>query len=85
MKINISKTKVRGDIRWVLKMHHDGKRKRKFFLSLAEAQVFDAVNWWSAVQKKEPVGSQTLLGVARDEYLKWYSEEHENLEKPIQT
>ena len=84
MKVSIKRHTVRGVIKYVVDISHEGKRKRKFFTSLTEAQAFDAVSWWSTIQKKEPVGSQTLLGVARDEYLKWYSEEYENSEKPIQ-
>ena len=83
MKINIAKNKLRGKTKWALTVHHDGKRRRKFFDSAMEAKAFDVVTWLGKVEK-EPVGDQTLLHVASNEYLAEYFENNYNPAKPKQ-
>jgi len=84
MKVSISKRKVRDNIKWALTVHHDGKRRRKFFNSAMEAKAFDVVTWLGEVAEKEPVGEQTLLHVASNEYLAEYFENNYNPAKPKQ-
>jgi integrase len=84
MKVSISKRKVRDNIKWALTVYYDGKRRRKFFNSAMEAKAFDVVSWLSEVAEKEPVGDQTLLNVASNEYLTEYFENNYNPAKPKQ-
>jgi len=84
MKVNIFRGVVRGKQKWVLSVHHDGKRRRKFFNSYAEANSFNVLNWLDSVKEKEPLGDQTLLYIARDLYLADYIENNFNPAKPKQ-
>jgi len=84
VKVVIKKRKVRESIKWVVDVEHDGKRKRKFFDSAMEAKAFDVVAWMGKVKEKEPVGDETLLGVARSLYLQAYLENNYNPSKPKQ-
>lgn len=83
MKVSISK-KVRDKIKWALTVHHDGKRRRKFFDSAMEADKFDVISWLGDLSKKEPVGDMTILSCARDKYLIEYHENNYNPSKPKQ-
>jgi integrase len=84
MKVSISKRKVRDKIKWALTVHHDGKRRRKFFDSAMEADKFDVISWLGDLSKKEPVGDMTILSCARDKYLIEYHENNYNPSKPKQ-
>jgi integrase len=84
MKVSISKRKVRDNIKWALTIHHNGKRRRKFFNSAMEAKAFDVVTWLGDVSKKEPIGDMTILSCARDKYLLEYLDNNFNPSKPKQ-
>jgi hypothetical protein len=84
MKVNISKNKLRGGIKWTLTVHHNGQRRRKYFDSMVEANMFDVVSWLGEVKEKEVMGDQTLLHIARDKYLAEYHENNFNPAKPKQ-
>lgn len=84
MKISINKHKVRGEVKWVVNMVHEGKRKRKFFNSAMEAKSFNALEWFSEIKKKEPVGEETLLYIAKDLYYEDYLSNNYNPNKPKQ-
>ena len=72
MKVSIKENKVRGKTKWVVDMLHNGKRKRKFFNSYAEAKTFNPLEWFTEIKKKEPVGEETLLYIAKDLYYQDY-------------
>jgi hypothetical protein len=78
MKVSIKQHEVRGKIKWVVNILHQGKRRRKFFDSWKEANSFDVVDWLGELSEKEPTGDKTILRIARDEYLKAYDEENYN-------
>ena len=65
-------------------MLHDGKRKRKFFNSAMEAKAFNSLEWFSEIKKKEPVGEETLLYIAKDLYYQDYLNNNYNPNKPKQ-
>ena len=84
MKVNIKQHNVRGSIKWVLDVLHEGKRRRKFFETKIEADRFDVISWLANKAKDEPMGDQTILGVARSQYLAEYFENNYNPAKPKQ-
>jgi integrase len=84
MKITLKQRKVRGEIKWVLDVIHEGKRRRKFFNSKTEADRFDVLSWMGEVRKKEPVGDETILIVAKELYYNDYLENNFNPNKPKQ-
>lgn len=84
MNINIYKGEVRGKQKWILSVHKDGKRRRKYFNSAMEAKSFDVIAWFGDVSKKEPIGDMTILSCARDKYLAEYFENNYNPAKPKQ-
>ena len=87
MKVSIKKHKVREDIKWVVEVNYQGKRRRKFFKSMAEAKIFQNENlldWLNDVSKKEPTGDMTILSCARDQYLIEYHNKNYNPAKPRQ-
>ena len=84
MKITKKQRRVRGEIKWVLDVLHEGKRRRKFFNSKIEMDRFDVLLWMSEVRVSEPVGDQTILTIARNEYLIEYLDNNFNPSKPRQ-
>ena len=84
MKINVFKGMVRGEQKWVLSVHIDGKRRRKFFKTYVEAKKFDVLGWVGSDKKKEVCGDETLLSVAFEQYLLDYAQRNENKAKPRQ-
>jgi len=84
VKVNIKQHNVRGSIKWVLDVLHEGKRRRKFFETKIEADRFDVISWLGNKAKDEPMGDQTILGVARSQYLAEYFENNYNPAKPKQ-
>lgn len=84
MKISIKKHIIRGEVKWVVDVKDQGKRRRKRFNTKLEAEKFDKLAWLNGIASKEPVGDETILRIARDEYLKFYEEENENKSKTRQ-
>ena len=84
MKTKISKGKNNGKDCYVLTVHYEDQRKRKFFKSFQEANRFDVVAWLGEKKKVEPMGDQTILSIARDKYLLAFQEANNNPEKPRQ-
>jgi len=84
MKTNISKGKNNGKDCYVLTVHYDERRRRKFFKTFADANKFDWVAWLGEKKKVEPMGDQTILSIARDKYLLAFQEANTNPEKPRQ-
>ena len=65
-------------------VHKDGKRRRKYFNSHAEAKGFDVLEWIGEEAKKKPAGSDTILSVAFEQYMLAYGERNKNSAKPYQ-
>ena len=84
MKIDVKQHDVRGKIKWVVNVTHEGKRRRKFFSTYVEAMKFDVLEWVGSEKKKEVCGDETLLSIARDLYLTDYAQRNENKAKPTQ-
>lgn len=84
MKVSIDKRKVRDSVKWALTVHQDGKRRRKFFNTYAEANQFDANEWINGFKKMEPCGDETTLATALQIYLQEYSRKNTNEAKPRQ-
>lgn len=83
MKINIKKHIVRGEVKWVVDVTHNGKRRRKRFNTQVEAKQFDVLSWLGEKSKKEPMGDKTILSVACDRYLTSYAKRNKNDAKPF--
>ena len=81
MKTNISKGKNNGKDCYVLTVHYEDQRRRKFFKTYADAKKFDWVAWLGEKKKVEPMGDQTILSVARDKFLEAYEKRNANPEK----
>jgi hypothetical protein len=84
MKIKKSKVTIRGEDKWMVSVHYQGKRRRKYFNNPRDMKNFDELEWIMESKKQEPAGDETLLCVARDEYLKEYQLNNQNDFKPRQ-
>ena len=45
MKVVPKEHIVRGEVKWVISVLHEGKRRRRFFSSFTEARGFDVLAW----------------------------------------
>jgi hypothetical protein len=84
MKTSIKKGKANGKDAWILSVHYNGARQRKYFKTYVEAKKFDILEWLGEHKKIEVCGDETLLSVARDLYLTEYTQRNENKAKPTQ-
>lgn len=84
MDRKITKGIVRGKVCWIVDIKYLNKRYRKFFKSRHDAQQFDTLAFLNGKKEEEPAGEETILSVAKDLYLKEYSENNHNPAKPKQ-
>lgn len=84
LSIKTTEVMKNGKKKWVVTVHYFGKRRRKFFDTGAEAEKFDVIEWISEKKKEEPAGDDTMLFVARNQYLHAYDKKNKNKFKPKQ-
>jgi hypothetical protein len=84
MKTKIKKGKANGKHCYILDISYKEKRYRKYFTNYPDADKFDVLRFLSQKQETEPVGDDTMLNVARDEYLHAYDKKNKNKFKPKQ-
>ena len=72
MKINIRKGKANGKDTWILDIHSNGTRTRKFFKKYTDAVRFDVEEWIKEKSKTIPQGYETTTKFAIDEYIADY-------------
>ena len=72
MKTKLTRTKKNGKDKWLLTLHYQGNRYRKFFENYGEASSFDSVAWMNEKLKKIPAGFETRTNVAIGEYIEDY-------------
>lgn len=72
MKLKINKQNIRGEDKWVLTVWVDGKRKRKFFDTYADANTYDVVGWIGSTFDAGQPGMRVTDGLTR--YLEEYSQ-----------
>ena len=78
MKTKIKKGKANGKHCYILDISYKEKRYRKYFTNYPDADKFDVLGFLSQKQETEPVGDDTMLNVARDEYLHAYDKKNKN-------
>jgi hypothetical protein len=79
-KHSLKKGKANGKDSWILSVHYDGLRKRKYFQTFVEAKNFDVVEWLGKQKKTEVCGDDTLMAAAVREYLLDYSRRYPGAE-----
>lgn len=72
MKINIRKGKANGKDTWILDIHSNGVRTRKFFKKYTDAVKFDVEAWIKEKSKTIPQGYETTTEFALKEYIADY-------------
>lgn len=72
MKISIRKGKANGKDTWILDIHSNGNRNRKFFKTYADAKKFDVEGWIKEKSKTTPQGYNTTTEYAIEEYIADY-------------
>ena len=79
MKIGkIRKGKANGKNCFILDISYKEKRYRKFFKDYKDADNFDVLEFLNSKRKTEPAGDDTMLFVARDQYLHAYDKKNKN-------
>lgn len=85
MKIGkIRKGKANGKNCFILDISYKEKRYRKFFKNYKDAGDFDVLEFLNSKRETEPAGDETMLFVARDQYLQAYDKKNRNKFKPKQ-
>ena len=84
MKSYIKKGRNKGRDYWVLYISYKEKRYRKYFINYPDADKFNVLEFLNQKQATEPAGEDTMLNVARDEYLQAYDKKNKNKFKPKQ-
>ena len=69
------KRTVRGETKYVIDVVYHGKRRRKYFSSFAESQLFEkdgGLNDWLSSFEEQPDGHDTTVSVGIKKYLENY-------------
>lgn len=78
MKSYIKKGKNKGKDYYVLYISYKEKRYRKYFKDPQDAVNFNVLSFLNQKQETEPAGDETMLFVARDQYLHAYDKKNNN-------